>query len=160
MRYAVPKAVVLTNDLRFAFVDDEDYERVCLYRWYVGTKGYVVAYLGRKDGKALFARLHRFVLGLTSKDPQVDHRSRNKLDNRKENLRFATTTQNTQNRSRLSLRARSGYRNVYWDARRQAWRGCVRLGSKTKTTRYFSDLEEAVHATQQLRLACMSYATE
>jgi hypothetical protein len=153
--------IPLTNSEQYALVDDEDADRVNSYRWYVGTKGYILAYLGQaEDSRPIFAKLHRFVLDLHPGDLGVDHRNRDKLDNRKENLRLATQTQNRQNLSRFSAHARSGYRNVYWVSAKQAWRGSLRLGSTTKTTKYFTDLDEAIEATRKLRLAWMPYATE
>jgi hypothetical protein len=42
--------------------------------------------------------LHRYIIGAKKGDPKVDHINGDKLDNRKINLRFVSSTQNAQNR--------------------------------------------------------------
>jgi hypothetical protein len=89
----------------FALVDDADYARFSSVAW-----TYNSGYAGRnRDGRRVL--LHREVLGLTHDDKcEVDHKDRNPLNCRKENLRIATRAQNTANmRGRI---ARSGYRGV------------------------------------------------
>mgnify|MGYP001560156372 CR=1 FL=1 len=86
----------------FAKVDDEDIERVNLFRWYL-TKTHPKArtyYIqGRKrDGEKRLVYLHRYILGLTGSDKDVvDHKNGDGLDNRKENLSYTTKRNNLQN---------------------------------------------------------------
>lgn len=75
---------------RPALVDDEDYGRVNQHSWHVTSNGYVAS---RVEGKIVL--LHRFLLGLgPGQKTQVDHANRDRLDNRKLNLRFVTSRQN------------------------------------------------------------------
>lgn len=67
-----------------AFIDDEDYDRVCGLSWCLQTGGYVKSHLPASDGGA-FVLLHRYVLGYSG-PLQVDHKNENKLDCRKSNL--------------------------------------------------------------------------
>ncbi len=64
------------------------------HRWVINTAGYILCI---ENGKI---RLHRFVLGIDSKDKIiVDHINRDKTDCRRENLRVVTNHQNNLNRS-------------------------------------------------------------
>ena len=88
-----------------ALVDDEDYERVAMFKWkarwdpdmgsYYAVR---TIYLGRKDKKSVYsyAAMHREILGLKLGDPRKgDHVEPSKtLDNRRSNLRISTHAQN------------------------------------------------------------------
>lgn len=78
-----------------AIVDDEDFESLAQYRWFFSRKGYVTRRI-TKDGKRILLMMHRVIMGATH-DQQVDHKNMNRLDNRRENLRFATRSQNGAN---------------------------------------------------------------
>jgi hypothetical protein len=65
--------------------------------------------------------MHRQVMGLGLGDPEkVDHWNRDKLDNRKENLRLATHAQNMMNVG-ANRGATSTYRGVSWNGRLNKW---------------------------------------
>lgn len=85
-----------------ALVDDEDYDLVMKYKWGAyfdeHTKGYYAKSMtGSTRAKALHHRMHRVILGLVKSLPHVDHINGNGLDNRKENIRIVTQTQNNRN---------------------------------------------------------------
>lgn len=88
-------------------------------RWRLATNGYVVL---AENGKTVL--LHRFLMGREPGDGLfVDHINRDRLDNRRRNLRVLTPSQSPQN---LSVRSNSltGYRGV------------MVLESKKNTRRY------------------------
>lgn len=91
-------------------IDKEDLEKVKKYRWRVDKNtGYVYSdFLGIK------VYLHRYIMGIhNSKDGKViDHKNRDKSDNRRANLRIVTQAQNLRNLSILS-NSNTGYRNIY-----------------------------------------------
>ena len=74
-----------------ALIDDELLSIVGAYNWYKSSHGYAVSTV---NGKQIL--MHRFIMGAKG-DDVVDHKNGNKLDNRKENLRFVTRSQNSQN---------------------------------------------------------------
>jgi hypothetical protein len=73
---------------------------------------------------------------------EVDHINGNKLDNRRDNLRIATPTQNRWNSPRRSDN-RSGFKGVCWHKQRQAWRATFGIKRKYIHLGYFDTPEEA-----------------
>src|SRR5947207_850674 len=96
---AVMREITLTRGL-IALVDDEDYDRVVgLGRWYAdiwhGTRTYA------KHG---YIYMHRFIMKPLMNFPDlakidIDHINGNTLDNRKENLRLCTRSENMLNKN-------------------------------------------------------------
>ncbi len=80
---------------QFCIVDSDVAELVLQYSWAL-DKGYPVS---RINGKKTL--LHHLLVGKPQKGFVVDHINRNKLDARKENLRFATHAQNVRNSARF-----------------------------------------------------------
>ena len=81
------------NNHKMATVSPEDYAFLMRYSWYY-RDGYA---LSKVNGKEV--RMHRLVMGVTNPDDIVDHINRNRLDNRRENLRVLNYLQNANNRS-------------------------------------------------------------
>lgn len=101
------------------------------YKWYKSTHGYVVGY----DGKFL----HRLITD--AKDElEVDHINRDKLDNRRENLRLCTRLQNNRNRSKFKNN-KTGYKGVY--KKRSKYQSTIRIEGKTYYLGTFNTIEEA-----------------
>ena len=73
-------------------IDKEDYDNVGQYTWCDNGDGYI-----RTDYKQKKIKIHRFLLNPPA-NMMVDHINRNKLDNRRSNLRLATRSQNSMNR--------------------------------------------------------------
>lgn len=84
----------------YAIVSPEDEERVKVHKWSKigGKRG---NYAGTKI-KGKNYSLHAFIKGKAPKGQVIDHINRNRLDNRRENLRFATKRQNLQNRAKTT----------------------------------------------------------
>lgn len=76
----LPVRNVYSQNLSYAIVDAEDYPELSQYKWKLLTSGYAVTSTMR--GKYMY--LHRMVAGCVSR-----HLNKNKLDNRKVNLREA-----------------------------------------------------------------------
>lgn len=77
---------------QFALLDEEDYEKFKKYSWHCTNHGYAA----RRDADNIHHYLHRDVLD-AKKGDVIDHINGNKLDNRRENLRFCTQMQNSWN---------------------------------------------------------------
>jgi hypothetical protein len=112
-------AIPLTKGYE-AIVDLEDAERVSQFPWIANepSPGYVRAY--RMDGKSCIF-LHSFILGQREGNLETDHVDGNPLNNKKENLRSATHTENMRNTDRhrnrvgVSFNARAGLYVAYID---------------------------------------------
>lgn len=79
------------------YIDLDDYEKVSKYTWFLNKDGYVYTDITHSDGKKEKILLHRYVTNFQYEI--CDHKDRNRLNNRKENLRPATHSQNTWNRN-------------------------------------------------------------
>lgn len=89
-------------------VDNEDYDYLMQWKWYVDTIGNV-QYVKRNDkasGKKIY--LHREVMN-PPKDRVIDHIDHNGLNNQKSNLRICTISQNARNNIKSP---KSKYRGV------------------------------------------------
>ncbi len=75
----------------------------------------------------------------------LDHKNRNKSDNRIENLRSATYEQNAQNRSKNS-RNTSGYKGVTWHKRDKRWQSAITVKGKVMHLGYYTNAKDA-HAS-------------
>lgn len=80
---------------KFAIIDIEDIELASKYKWHLNSSGYAV---NRTNGKTI--RLHRLI-NKTPDNMLTDHKNKNRLDNRKCNLRSVTHKENGNNRSNV-----------------------------------------------------------
>lgn len=105
----------------YTLVDDEDFEFLNQWKWYE-HHGYAVRTkrVGlRRFNKTSQIYMHR-LLNQTSDGLDTDHVNRNKLDNRKANLRTSTRTQNQINKGRQKNNT-SGYAGISWSKEHQKW---------------------------------------
>ena len=100
-------------------VDDEDYERLMEHSWaWVPSsesrtgKGYAVRKGNKKRGEPRTIQMHREILH-APKGTTIDHINCNSLDNRKENLRYATLQKNSFNRKKAIMPCTSVYKGVF-----------------------------------------------
>ena len=84
--------------------------------------------------------------------PQVDHINRDKTDNRIENLRWATRSENQQNVGIRNTNT-SGVKNIYYDKSIDYWKFQKRINNKL-TRKHFKTKEEAIEFKNQFDLTC------
>lgn len=85
----------------FMKVDDDDYDRMMLSKWYPHL-GYAIRVKhvsgNRKNRNQLIEPAHRVIMNLTKGDGNiVDHKNRDRIDNQKSNLRLVNSKQNSWN---------------------------------------------------------------
>lgn len=131
-----------------AIVDDEDYDRLSQYRWFVTINPSGNKYAKRRhtiNGVTKHFRMHREVLGLSHPPPYVDHVNWNGLDNRKQNLRICTQSQNCQH-----MRPRSNGSSIYKGVRkhgnRQSWSSEIYIKGERIYLGYFLNERDAARA--------------
>jgi hypothetical protein len=98
-------------------VDDEDFEIFNKYRWFISEDGYVRHIFNTKT-KILVSYLHRKIMNCP-KGKMVDHINHDKLDNRKENLRIVSNSENQMNQK--VRKSSSKYKGVYWNNHCKNW---------------------------------------
>lgn len=102
----------------FALVSPEDYEGLAAHRWYL-SKGYAIRNSARRNGtRPPQVKMHREIMAPDS--GQVDHINRDRLDNRRENLRIVTPAENSRNTG-ARKNGTSRHRGVCWDSRNDRW---------------------------------------
>ena len=117
------------NDNEMLFdVEDMSILKLDKYRWSKLTVGYAA---NRKLGLA-----HRLIIN-APEELQVDHINRNKLDNRKSNLRLVNNQENNWNKEA------KGY---YWAKHANKWGACIGLNGKTIFLGYYKTEAEARQA--------------
>lgn len=143
-------------------IDDADAEFVGSRAWFV-RDGYAVTrvYMGKRDGRSAYREvcLHRLLLCLGIGDArQGDHINRNRLDNRRSNLRVCTFAENRQNVGAYKRRGAdhkvSGYRGVHWNGR------CWVATAKQKVLGRFQDAAEAGAVASAWRRDHFPFAVE
>lgn len=143
------------------FWKERPIEECVSYRAYITFKN---KYVGKKAGsimvrgyesvaikqKRFYAHRIIFLMHHGYLPEQIDHIDGNPINNKIENLRAATGTDNNYNK-RLSSKNTSGYKNICWSKDKNKWQ--VSLGYKHKNIfiGYFSNIEEAAQAARQAR---------
>jgi len=132
-----------TDTNREFYYDISDSDAVELHSWYFDKDGYVVA---RINGKGI--KLHKFLIGYNGK---IDHKNRHKYDNRRNNLRIASNTQNAMNIS-IKSNNTSGATGVGWQSLNNSWRVRITVDKKQIYLGSFNDFDEAVKVRKEAEL--------
>ena len=126
------------------FIDLEDFWKVKDVCWHIDEKGYVK---GKLNGKN--TRMHRLIMNCP-KGYNVDHKhgreSRN--DNRKDNLRIVTVSQNTMNVG-IKVNNTSGVTGVSFDKTMNRWKAQIGINNKMIHLGRFDNFDDAVQARQK-----------
>lgn len=147
----------------YALIDAKDRELVQKYKWYLKPDPGYAHLTTRRDGKSYTLLMHRLIMGLDKGDRrQVDHINRNRLDNRRENLRICTPAENGQNRHGESpwLNTYSIHRGVSWHKQRKKWYASCRVDGLLRHVGSFLTEEEAASAVKAFRAAHLPFSEE
>jgi hypothetical protein len=139
-------------------VDDEDYEDVSSFTWFIwiDRKGHKYAGRGvrQPSGRYKTVFMHAYI-NKTPNGSVTDHINGNGLDNRKENLRTCTRPQNAWNTHTVRTNT-SGYRNVCWAKSHNMWKVAIRCNGTRKFVGYFPSIEDAAVAEKNARTSMHS----
>jgi hypothetical protein len=131
------------NSEGYAIIDTEDYENVRNYCWgkktYRGGLAYARAGIRGSSGET---KIHQIILPC-EEGFIVEHKDGNGLNNRKNNLRPATCSQNSMN-TKLRSNNTSGCKGVTFDKKWDKWVAKITVDGKDHCLGGFSTKEEAV----------------
>lgn len=96
------RTIALTRG-KVAVVDDGDFERISKFKWHA-YKDQHHTWHARSSQRGKTILMHRFIMGFSPGDPDVDHRDGDGLNNRRSNLRKAHKAGNASN---IAVRADS-----------------------------------------------------
>lgn len=136
------KKIPLTKG-KFAIVDDEDYELLSHWKWYVNYHGYAERDT-TSSGKTLHFKMHQVIMGHVD-GKEIDHKNGDKLDNTRSNLRFCTHSQNLGNIGR-SKHNKTGLKGVHWYTKYGCYRAQIRDKGKVRWLGNFKTAIEAHEA--------------
>lgn len=126
------------------YFDLEDYEKIKDYCWHIHKDGYVTA---RDCDSKKNIRMHKLIMGCLNCRTPIDHKhgEHTKNDNRKENLRICTSSQNGMNR-RLFPNNTSGATGVSYNKRDKKWVAYITINRQRCNLGSYQTFEEAVEA--------------
>ena len=115
--------------------------------------GYLLIRLWNEEDKKTFT-IHRLValhyIPNPENKPFIDHISRDKQDNRKENLRWSTRSENSQNRD-IFKNNKLGIKNICYDKSQNRYSYEKRING-VKHRKYFKTLQEAIDYKISLKI--------
>lgn len=133
-----------TTDIEFV-IDKSDYDRIKSYRW-TGIKNrsgsYYIGARFRDREKQSTILLHRLIMNCPN-GMVVDHINHNTLDNRKQNLRVCTRSENNYNRQ-CSYKS-----NIYLDKRINKWIARIGVDNQIIYLGSYDTYEEALEAREK-----------
>lgn len=121
------------------YFDLDDYELIKNHCWNKNEDGYLVSRINDK-----IIRMHRLIMN-APKDKDVDHINHLIYDNRKENLRIVTRSQNNMNRG-LQINSTSGIKGVNYCKSKEKWKAVIKLNKRNIHLEYFVQKEDAIKA--------------
>lgn len=126
-------------------IDDEDLDLISQYKWhaYEHRNTYYVSTNVKTNGKWTTVGMPTIIMKAKDRK-QLDHKNGNGLDNRKENLRYCSSSQNSQNRH--GGFGTSPFKGVHWHKPIGKW--CSRIGYEGSRIilGYFASEEDAARA--------------
>jgi len=139
--------IELTRGL-YAIVDDEDYNKLNSFCWnaterkHFSHKTYYAVRTIYETRKVVY--MHRQILGVLV-EQVVDHINRNGLDNRKENLRICSQSENNRNRGKSDVNV-TGYKGVFVRRNTNSYMAAISVNKKQIYLGMFLGKEEAARA--------------
>jgi HNH endonuclease len=132
-----------------ALVDIEYVDGLSEFRWLLHTHGYACRSV-EHEGLSRLVLLHRQVLGLDFGVGMVDHINRDKLDNRRANLRLTDNSHNRWNSNPVGHGASSEL-GVCWDSGKQRWRVAIGLDGRIRYLGRYRSEAEAIAVARTFR---------
>jgi len=146
-RYGYQFRRVHLSEGKYAVVDQQDFYRLNNLDWIVKEDFdsiYAVRFFKEAGKHSKLTSMHRFICNPPA-DLFVDHRNCNGLDNRRDNLRPATHSQNSCNRPKRK-NTTSRFVGVHFSKKKNVWVAQIKHLGKTIWLGYFDDEIDAARA--------------
>ena len=135
-----------SNNEEFWF-DLEDYEKIKDYCWSINSQGYIVAPNLNSDYRIV--KMHRLISNCPRYfDVDHIHGKTSRYDNRKENLRIVTRSQNNMNKGVQSNNV-SSVTGVSWHKVSNRWIAYISINKKRINLGSFVDFNDAVRVRKE-----------
>jgi hypothetical protein len=145
-KYGWPFRRIYLGEGLFTIVDPDVYYWLNQFHWSPRRNSncvYAVRFLNEPGKKTKILSMHREIMN-PEKGLLVDHRNGLTLDNRRENLRIATHSQNQFNKTKTSLKTSSRYVGVYREKHSRLWASKIgREGKSIWLGRFKSEIDAA-----------------
>ena len=114
----------------------------------MGYGGYIIIKFNYREYYA--HRLGYYMYhGIDPLEKFIDHIDGDKINNKINNLRLATKSQNNMNRSILGSNNNSGYTGVGWNKKDKKWSARITIDGVRKFLGYFINIEDAIKARKE-----------
>lgn len=125
-------------------IDTEDWERIKVFRWHVyySRSNFYVISTFYKNNNSTIIKLHRYIMNNLNKKIGIDHINQNTFDNRKQNLRECTQSENSMNRGKNKNNT-SGYKGVIWRKDCKKWQCRIGVNNKRICLGFFTNPRDA-----------------
>ena len=142
----------------YAVVDAEDVAFLSAWPWRLDSNGYA-ALTVRRGSSLTKLFLARMLMGCVPGDGLfVDHINRDRLDNRRANLRIVTPAESCQNKSSHAHSSR--FRGVSLIRRSSRWRAEAQVDGRRYGIGVFATELEAAEAARAWRISHMPFSAE
>ena len=143
LRYGYAFRKIGLTQGKYTIVDPERYEELAKHKWFAKRCDRRFYAVGWDKNKNL--NMHQVIMG-SAEGKVIDHINHNGLDNRRANLRFVTTRQNSWNKRKNRGNYSSRYKGVAWSKSRKKWRTRITWNGRWIFLGYFDDEEAAAMA--------------
>jgi hypothetical protein len=148
------KEIKLTQG-KVAIVDDENYEKVAIFKWHAVKRGrrYYAERSVQLNGKRSTLKLHWLILPI-KEGYDIDHIDRNGLNNCRNNLRYATRSQNMVNNAKQNRKKKTSslFKGVHHYKGYNKWSACI---CKDRHQKYLGVFNSEIEAAKQYDLAAI-----
>jgi hypothetical protein len=159
LRYGFAFRRIYLGENTFTIVDPRDFYWLNNFQWYDQQKDqntYVVRFILNPGKRVKIVSMHREIM----KPPEnllVDHRNCDGLDNRRQNLRLATPSQNMCNRRKTTSKTSSRFVGVCFDKGTGRWLAYIVTEGKTK---WLGRFDNEIDAAKARDIAAIKYHKE
>jgi hypothetical protein len=144
----MPQLISLTRG-QFAIVDDADFDELSKFKWHSKHNPNDDRWDASRVVDGRIVKMQQVIMGKRD-GMQIDHINHNSLDNRRQNLRFCTGSQNCQNR-RKKRGGKFEYKGVFQN-RQGKFTVRIMIEGKRKSIGTFRDLVNAADAYNRAAL--------